>query len=97
MLQKKPAKVKFLTSKALIRQRAALAALLPELLPLVAALQDEAWRRGQRLRGSAEPAPGAPQKGVGPDESDRETSAATAAKAISSAGEMPPVWDPERE
>lgn len=38
------------------RQRAALGAVAPELLPLVAALQDEALRRGRRLRAAETPA-----------------------------------------
>lgn len=44
-------------------QRTALAALAPELLPLVAALQDEALRRGRRLRGEAPESPGSREKG----------------------------------
>jgi len=67
-------------------QREALRALAPELLPLVAALQDEALRRGRRLRRRA--APGAEAREMG-DEIDQ--------KAISSLRQTPPVRNPERE
>lgn len=71
------------------RQRSALAALAPELLPLAAALQDEALRRGRRLRGEA--------AGESAGETGGPAANAEAPKAISSAGEMPPFRNPERE
>lgn len=59
-------------------QRAALAALAPQLLPLAAALQDEALRRGERLRAAA-----------AERLRDREKGDESAAKAISSLRETP--------